>query len=287
MEDRVKGSLFIISAAFLYSFLGVFSRFAGMDAFALVFYKVALSAFFFFLIFLFAKKDVRKLRIDWEMAGFFVPYGFIVAVTEMTFIDAYLNTGLTNAAFLNGLYPLFVVVLSFFFLREKISSKTLLSLFIGIAGIGFIVGADLLVMLSERNLFGDVLALVSALAYAAFIICGRERAKVGIDIYYSTFWSYGIAALFLLPVNLAYGSFAIPLESTIWIVILAFICTNIAFFSFCKGFEYINASKGGIIALSEQLFVVINALLFFGEQLSSFVIVGAVLVCSSVLLAER
>lgn len=145
----------------------------------------------------------------------------------------------------------------------------------------------MLVMFNERNLFGDVLALVSALAYAAFIICGRERAKMRIDIYYATFWSYGIAALFLLPVNLAYGTFAIPLESTIWIVILAFICTNIAFLAFCKGFEYIEAPKGGIIALSEQLFVTINALLFFGEQLSSFIIVGAVLVCSSVLLAER
>ncbi|NYZ75709.1 DMT family transporter [Candidatus Micrarchaeota archaeon] len=286
MKKQLEGALLIVSATFLYGLIGVFSRFAGINLFALVFYKEALAGFFFFLIFLFYRKNIEKLKMNWKTAKFFLPYGFVVAFTEVTFLGAYLNTTLPNAAFLNGLTPLLVVVLSFFFLKERVDSKTLFSLIIGMAGVGFIVGADLFGILKEKNLLGDVLALVSAVAYAAFIIYSRERAKRKVDIYYSVFWAYALAALFLLPFNLAYGTFVIPPESIIWIALLAFVCTNIAFILFCKGFEYIDASRGSVIALAEQLFVAINAFIFFGEGLGPLGVVGAVLIVSSVFLAE-
>jgi DME family drug/metabolite transporter len=286
MEKQLKGALFIISAAFLYGLIGVFSRFAGMNLFALVFYKELSAGFFFFIIFLFYGKNIGKLKMDWKMARFFLPYGFIIAFTELTFLGAYLNTTLPNAAFLNGLAPMFVVVLSFFFLKEKVDSKTLFSLVVGIAGVAFIVGADLSSILKGKNLLGDALALISAVAYAAFIIYSRERAKRDVDIYYSVFWSYAIAALFILPLNLAYGTFLIQPESVVWVLLLAFLCTNVAFILFCKGFEYIDASRGSVIALSEQLFVAINAFLFFQEGLSPLGFIGAALIISSVVLAE-
>ncbi|NYZ78794.1 EamA family transporter [Candidatus Micrarchaeota archaeon] len=286
MENEVKGSLFIVAAVFLYSLIGVFSRFAGMNVFALVFYKVALAAFFFFFIFVFERRSIGRLKMDWSMTRFLIPSGFVVAITEVTFIGAYLNTTLANAAFINGLFPIFVIILSFLFLEERVDSRTLFSLVIGITGVGFIVGADFFVMLNEKNLFGDALALISALTYAAFMIYSRERAKMKLDIYYFVFWSYAIAALFVLPFNLAYGTFVIPLASVIWIAVLAFLCTNIAFILFCKGFEYIDASKGSIVALAEQLFVIINAFLFFGEGLSPLEFIGAALIISSVVLAE-
>jgi drug/metabolite transporter (DMT)-like permease len=286
MEDRIKGSLFIIAASFLYSFIGVLSRLAGINVFALVFYKVALSAFFFFLIYAFAGRDAGKLRMDWGKTKFFVPYGFVVAVTELTFIGAYLNTTMVNTIFLGALAPVFVAVLSFLFLKDRVDSRTLFSLAIGIVGVGFIVGADVFGMLNEKNLFGDVLALIYAMCYAVFIIYGRERAKKNMDIYYSVFWSYALAALFILPVNLAYGAFAIPVESAVWIALLAFICTNIAFILLCKGFEYIDATRGSISTLSEQMFVTIIAFLFFGENLTLLAIAGSVLICLSVILTE-
>ncbi len=286
MENEAKGSLLIVLACLMYSFIGVFSRFAGINLFALVFYKEVLAALFFFFIFLFARKDAGKLKMNWEMAKFFIPYALVVTITEVTFIGAYLNTSMINAIFLGGLTPVFVAVLSFFFLKEKLNLTTLLSLILGVTGIGFIAGADLLGVLNGKNLLGDALAVIYAIAYAVFIIYGRERAKRKVDIYYSVFWSYAIAALFLLPVDLVYGTLAIPLESVVWIVLLAFLCTNIAFILFCKGFEYIDAPKGSIVTLAEQVFVTINAFLFFGENLSLFAVIGAVLICSSVVLEE-
>jgi drug/metabolite transporter (DMT)-like permease len=286
MEKQLKGALFIVVASFLYSFIGAISRFAGMNLFALVFYKGVLSTFFFFFIFLFTRKNIGKLKMDWDMAKFFIPYGFVVAITELTFIGAYLNTTMVNATFLGGLAPVFVALLSFFFLKERVDLVTILSLVIGITGIGLIVGGDVLSILGEKNLFGDALAVAYAVAYAAFMIYGRERANRKVDIYYAVFWSYAIATLFMLPFNLAYGTFAITPEAMMWIVVLAFVCTNIAFILFCKGFEYIDASRGSIIALAEQLFVTINAFIFFGEGLSALAFIGAVLICSSVVLAE-
>ena len=286
MKKQLEGALLIVSATFLYGLIGVFSRFAGINLFALVFYKEALAGFFFFLIFLFYRKNIEKLKMNWKTAKFFLPYGFVVAFTEVTFLGAYLNTTLPNAAFLNGLTPLLVVVLSFFFLKERVDSKTLFSLIIGMAGVGFIVGADVFGILNEKNLFGDALALVYALCYAFFIIYGRERAKRNIDIYYSVFWAYALSTLFILPLNLAYGTFLIQPESVLWVLLLAFVCTNMAFILFCKGFEYIDASRGSIISLAEQLFVPINAFLFFGEGLSPLGFIGAALIVSSVILAE-
>lgn len=286
MEDRIKGSLLVISTSFLYSFIGVFSRFAGISLFTLVFYKVALAAFFFLLIFLIARKDIRKLGMSMETAKFLIPFGFVVAMGETVFIGAYMNTTMTNAVFLNGLAPVFVALLSVLFLGEGVEPHIILSIILGIAGVGFVVGADLPAILGGKDLLGDILGLSSAVTYAFFIIYSRERAKMNMDIYYSVFWSYAIASLFIFPLNLAYGTFAVPPGAVIWIALLAFFCTSLAFLLLCKGFEYIEAAKGSVFALSEQMFVAINAFLFFGEGLTFLTGIGALLICSSVIIAE-
>jgi drug/metabolite transporter (DMT)-like permease len=177
-------------------------------------------------------------------------------------------------------------VFSYIFLKERMNSKTIFSLIMGIAGVGFIVGADILSVLSRSNLLGDALALVSAIAYAGFLIYSRKRAQLKVDIYYAVFWSYAIATIFVLPLNLAYGGFAIPPASIIWILLLAFVCTNISFILLSEGFEHIEAAKGSIAAMSEQIFVAINAFIFFGQELAPLALIGAILIFSSVVIME-
>jgi drug/metabolite transporter (DMT)-like permease len=217
---------------------------------------------------------------------FFIPYGFIIALVALTLTGAYLNTTFASAIFLHDLSPAFVAIFSFLFLKERISILMVFSFILAFIGICFIVGTDATLLLNGRYFLGDGLAIISAVAYAGLTIYSRYRAREKMDIYYSIFWANVFAMLFLLPFNLAYGSFAVQLDSLKWVVLLALVSTNAAYFTFCKGLEYIEAPKASIVALAELVFVNLNAFLFFNESLTPPAIIGAVLICSSIILLQ-
>jgi len=122
--------------------------------------------------------------------------------------------------------------------------------------------------------------------YAIFIIYSRYRGKEKIDIYYSIFWTYVFSTLFILPFNWVYGSFTVSMDSIKWIILLAFISTNIAFLVYQKGIEYIEAPKASVVGLIETVFVIMNGFLLFNEELTTYTIIGAILICSSVILTQ-
>jgi hypothetical protein len=64
MNNELKGSLLIVLSMFFYGFVGVFSRFAGINVFSLNFYRSLFTTIFFFLLFLFMKRDVSALKMN-------------------------------------------------------------------------------------------------------------------------------------------------------------------------------------------------------------------------------
>ncbi|RFB81329.1 DMT family transporter [Methylovirgula sp. 4M-Z18] len=101
----------------------------------------------------------------------------IVVVTATTFFYALSALPLAETVTLSFLAPLFIALLSNFFLGERLDHRILIALVIGFLGMLVIVGGSLGGKSYEGPaLFGALAALVSAFSYAASMVALRDRA---------------------------------------------------------------------------------------------------------------
>lgn len=136
------------------SFYRVFISFCLLLAYQLIHPKQNLSA-------------LRRFHWHYLLAGFFLAAHFI------TWIASLQMTSIANSVFLESMHPLFAVILSIIFLKEFPSRKSIPVFLIAILGMFIIVSSDL--DQPGTKLFGDMLAIISALCFALYIMIARKH----------------------------------------------------------------------------------------------------------------
>jgi drug/metabolite transporter (DMT)-like permease len=129
--------------------------------------------------------------------------GFFLAVHFSLWITSIKLTTVASAVVLGTTTPIWVSIVSHFFLNEKNNFQEWLGILISVLG-GFLVGyGD--IGLSKSALLGDLLALLSAWAISAYFIIGRKlRTRLSLLAYTATV--YTSAAIFLLVFCLVAGA---------------------------------------------------------------------------------
>ncbi len=102
--------------------------------------------------------------------------GLLYGISSLTFVLAVFNTATANVVFIVAFNPMFGALLSWLFLKERPKPATLIAMLFMIFGVGLIVNEGL----SSGHVFGDAMALLSALILAAAITVGRaSRREMG------------------------------------------------------------------------------------------------------------
>lgn len=126
----------------------------------------------------------------------FLLYGLIAALHFLCAIASLQFT--TPAHSLSIIYtaPIFVTLFSAIFLKESVRARQWAGVMVAVLGVAILAGLE--PNMSLEMLFGDALALGSAIAFGFYSIAGRyERARYPLLVYASRV--YGAAALWLLP----------------------------------------------------------------------------------------
>lgn len=129
----------------------------------------------------------------------FLLYGLIAALHFLCAIASLQFT--TPAHSLSIIYtaPIFVTLFSAIFLKEAVRPKQWAGVLVAVLGVAILAGLE--PHMSLGTIFGDGLALGSAIAFGFYSVAGRyERARYPLLVYASRV--YGAAALWLLPAAL-------------------------------------------------------------------------------------
>ena len=191
-------------------------------------------------------------------------------------------------------YPTLVLLLSLVFLGQRLQLAHIVSLLIIYAGLFSVFIPDLQTMnadiFSSDLALGAALVFASSAAFAVFLI-GSEvmmrtlpsrlftsiamlGASLAIVVHYLL--SYPLAAILHLPLPVyAYGFF------------IAIFCTVIPSFLVASGIGRVGAATGSMVGAISPVFTVILALFILGESISSWLILGFVLVIVGVLNLSR
>ena len=175
-------SLAVVLGATLFGFLGICARYfqsddIGLTAIDTVIIRLSFGSIFILLILgIVARKDLRIGKRDLPLLLLF---GLFKILSDVTFFFAQTATTLSLATLLQMTAPYYVMIVSLFLFRDKITIKKLLALFIASAGCVIVTG--ILTGGSTGDLAGILSALVSGYFFGMFTIGGTVSSDKGMS----------------------------------------------------------------------------------------------------------
>ena len=272
---KLPGPLLIFLGALSLSFGGLIVKsFEGASLWQILFWR----SFFFtltvlaFLIISY-KKDTFKSFYVSGLPGFFG--GIILSFGFCGYVFAMYNTTVANTNFIISLQILFLAIFGYFFLKEKISVITLISIFLAMTGVLLMVGNSL----SPGELSGNLAAFSMPIVFAILIIIIRKYPNV--DMVPAQF----VAGVCSCLVGFLLSSKLMISPNDIFLGFLAgFFQVGFGFIFITIGARTTPSAIVGVIMLSESVLGPIWAFLFVSERPSLFGIVGGAIILFAVLL---
>ncbi len=191
-------------------------------------------------------------------------------------------TSVSNAGFLTCLAGIFVPIISFVFLKQKLEKKVLTSICLTFIGI-------YLLTVSDRVTFnsGDLLCTLCSIVFAVHIIVlGKLTVKV--DSVALGVIQLGFAGVYALAFSSLFEDPILPATQQSWLIVvsLSVFCTAIAFIVQTVAQKYTSPVHTGFIFSLEPVFTAIVAFLFANEVLPFKGYIGGFLMVVSVILVE-
>lgn len=286
-NNKSTGPLLIILAGCFWGSMGIFVR--RLDSFGftpaqIVSLRVTLAALIFCLILLI--KDRRGFRISLRDIPLFLGLGFgSILFFTVCYFTAIMLMPLSAAAILLYTSPIWIMLMSLIFFREKMNKTKIIALLLAFAGCVLVSGLS-----GEKiPLKGLLIGLGAGLGYGLYSILGTVALR--------RYSPYTVTAYtFLLA---AAGSFAIsrpgdmlqkvtaaqnPVSLLLFCLLTATVTAVIPFLLYTLGLRTVAASKAGILATVEPLVAALVGILVFKEKLTVLSGAGIILILTAVVI---
>ena len=284
MFQRI-GPLLIIVAACFWGCMGIFVRHLGTFGFSaiqIVSIRITLAALFFALI-LFVK-DRSGFKILPRDIPLFLGLGFgSILFFTVCYFTAITIMPLSTAAILLYTSPIWIVLMSATFFREKMNCKKLVALALAFAGCVLVSG----ISGEGITLKGLLIGLGSGIGYGLYSILGTVALR-RYSPYTVTAYTFLLAAigswLISSPADMLSKFSAASYSSSLilFCFLTALVTAVIPFLFYTLGLRSVEASKAGILATVEPMVATIVGITCYSEALTLLSATGIALILAAV-----
>ena len=272
---KIPGPLLVFFGACSLSFGGIIVKsFEGATLWQILFWR---SLFFIMVVFIFLlisyKKKIFRAFYNSGIPGIFG--GIILSSGFCGYVFAMYNTTVANTNFIIQTQTIFLAIFGYFFLKEKISKITLVSIFLAISGIILMVGSDL----EPGQMSGNLAAFIMPVSFAILILIIRKYPNV--DMVPLQLYA-GITAM-IIGYIIA-GKINISAHDIFLGFLAGFFQLGFGFILITIGARSTPSAMVGIIMLTEAVLGPFWAWLFINENSSFMVLIGGTIVIIAVLL---
>jgi drug/metabolite transporter (DMT)-like permease len=260
-----------------------------MPALQLASIRQLLGGSIYIVFFLLIKKEKlpTKKQFLW-----LIPMAFLMFVSSngiATYGLQFITSGL--AALIAALYPLSVVLIERFYYKAiQITTQTMLGLFLGLLGIGFIFYKDSLQVHGGQYALGVGLSMFAMLTWSVGSII-ISRTKIDLNPYYSIGWQMLLSAVTMGLFTYFSGNY-IPIKeipAISWGVIVYMVIGGsvFAFISFIYSMKHLQASIASLYAYINPIVAIWVGSLLLKEEMSWNSIVGTICTLTGVYLVNN
>lgn len=288
----MRHTVYVIMAGCLWGIISIFVNilktvgFNSLQCVAIRAFFAAVILFFYLLV-----TDRAKLRIAWKDIKYFIGTGICsIVLFNYCYFEAIEQIGgAAIPALLLYTAPIFVMVLSAVFFREKITGKKVAALLLTFAGLGFVTGA--FTGGEKVSMAALFLGLGSGFGYALYSIFGKLVVNK-YDAVTITFYTFAVAAVGVVPMSGVVSKIDLFLDIKCMIATLGLACfsTVFPFLLYTKGLRGMEAGKASILATIEPFVAAIVGVLFFKEVFTLPKTIGMLLIVVAIVylnLGER
>jgi len=226
--------------------------------------------------------------------------GMFLAAHFATWISSLEYTTVASSVVFVSTGPLWVALLSPFFLREPLTRPVVIGMSLALVG-GIVIGLSdacswnngvvcpsMNQILHGRMLLGNILALIGAWMVAGYLMIGR-KLRGGISLMPYIFLVYGMAAVCLLIVVFVAREslFGYHWLTYVWILLLALVPQLIGHSTYNWALAYLSAAFVAVMTLGEPIGSSILASCVLKETPTIAVIAGGVLILIGIYLSTR
>lgn len=236
----------------------------------------------------FGKKDVRKelFQINKKTLGMCALSGLFLAIHFAVWFESLNHTSVASSTTIVCTEVIWVSLGFCLFMKGKLSGKAIGTIAITFVGSVLIAYADSVT--GDLHLFGDLLALIAAVAVAVYTLIGRVvRETVSTTVYTYTLYVVCALVLVLACVVQGYGLFDYGISAIVVGLLLAVFSTILghSIFSWCLKYfspSFVSASK-----LCEPVVAAIFAGFLFDEVPSLLQVFGSIMIIGGVYYYSR
>lgn len=262
----------------------VFTRIAAqsMGPFTGAGLRYALALFFLIPLAYKQNRQVFKINLTHFPALFLSGFAGVFAY-NFFFFKGLKTIPASRGALLAALSPTFVLILSSFLYKEKLSLRKIIGILISLFGVIVVISRGQFFKLLSSIEMGDLFMLGCPITWAFYTLAGRAALKHHTPLQTTTWASISGLAL------LAMFSFTEPIPAEIpmnvWVALayLGIMGTVVAFVWYYDGIRAIGATHAAIFNNLVPVFAVVFSVFILKEKVSWYTWIGGLLVITGVL----
>lgn len=210
--------------------------------------------------------------------------GLVLAIHFASWITSLSLTTVASSVIFVHIDPIFVAIVSHFFLGDKLTKRTLIGIIISFIGIYIIAMSD--AGAGTESLTGDLLALIGGVMLGLYILGGRVyRKSLDLTTYVTPVYSAAAVSLVLmsLATGTSLGGFTGRTYGLFFLIALIPMIFGHTLYNWAL--RYLSAPVVSVSLLGEPVGASILAYLLLGETPSSFAVLGGVVTLAGIFLS--
>jgi drug/metabolite transporter (DMT)-like permease len=261
----------------------IFIRLADAPALGIAFWRCILGVIALSPVAAFQRESVPKGRDLWVGAV----AGIALGAHFGTWIASLDYTSVAASVVLVSTTPVFVAVAAYLLLGERTSLLSCAGIVLAITGTAVIAGTG--PDAGNAAFFGNILALVGAVAMAVYVLIGRSLRTGGVGVLSYSILGYSTAALALLPVALLSGAQLWGYSATtwFWLFVITLGPQLLGHTVLNWALEYVPASIVSSVVLAEPVIAALLAWFILSERPGWATLLGGLIVLAGLYLLLR
>ena len=281
-SSRRLGVVQVLLSGFCFGFLGVLGRRAfekGVAVGEILSLRFLFASFF--LISYLLIRFPRVLRVSFKQLIACALLGIIgYAVFSSFYFYALETVSASLTVLLLYLFPVLVAIGGWVLFSEKIPRSRLIAIPIAMVGLFLLVSGNLVV----EKVAGVFFGVASAVTYAIYILASSRLLRT-MDSLAATAYQQLFAGLALTGMHLHSWLRVTEILREAWLPILALalVCSVLAMALFLSGLKKLMSWEASVLSLAEPITAVTMAMVFLGDRLTPWQILGAVAVLAALI----
>ena len=286
MKKESSARMSLILAMIIFGTIGIFRKYIPLSSGIVAWVRGVLGVAFL-LIFI----KMKKINMDWNSIRAHLKIllisGGLIGMNWVLLFESYRYTSVAVATLCYYMAPIFVMTVSPFVLKEKMTVKKAVCVFVALLGMVFVSGVLDGGISDLSELKGILFGLGAAAFYATVIMMNQKLKKV--PTYDKTIMQLGTAAVILIPYILLVEDLATVTLTPliiIMLIIVGVVHTGIAYALYFGSMNALRAQTVALFGYIDPIVAIILSALFLKEPMTVYSAIGAVLVLGATMISE-